>query len=354
MPDSPPPQSTGSSVVKELPPVFTRHQAVVGAALRAELDGRTLPIYDSLRYYMGWADVDGTLTHSPEGKRLRPTLCLLACEAVGGDPADALPAAVAIEFVHNFSLIHDDIEDGDRTRHHRPTLWVLWGEPTALVAGNNLLAISDMATQQLRDVGVSTAIKAGHILTERYLSMMEGQYLDIAYEGRTDVTVDEYLMMIERKTGALIEGAVELGALVGAGGSSEVVEGLRAVGDDIGRIFQIRDDVLGIWGGPALGKPIGADITRKKNSLPVVHVLEHARGAQQRELQRIYARDEISAIDVERVLDAMDGLGTQRWCQGQAETRWNRARKRLASLQLSSDATREFLELGEYLLVREV
>tara|TARA_B110000116_G_scaffold226730_1_gene207293 strand:- start:128 stop:1039 length:912 start_codon:yes stop_codon:yes gene_type:complete len=303
---------------------------------------------------MGWADVDGTLTNSPEGKRLRPTLCLLACEAVGGDPADALPAAVAIELVHNFSLIHDDIEDGDRTRHHRPTLWVVWGEPTALVAGNNLLAISDMATQRLRDAGVSTAIKAGHILTERYLSMMEGQYLDIAYEGRTDVTVDEYLMMIERKTGALIEGAVELGALVGAGGSNEVVEGLRAVGDDIGRIFQIRDDVLGIWGGPALGKPIGADITRKKNSLPVVHVLEHARGAEQQELQRIYTRDEIRPIDVERVLDVMDGLGTQRWCQGQAETRWNRARKRLASLQLSSDATREFLELGEYLLVREV
>ena len=355
MPDSPPPQLTGGrSFVKDLPSVFTRHQAVVGAALRAELDGRTLPIYDSLRYYMGWADVDGTLTNSPEGKRLRPTLCLLACEAVGGDPADALPAAVAIELVHNFSLIHDDIEDGDRTRHHRPTLWVVWGEPTALVAGNNLLAISDMATQRLRDAGVSTAIKAGHILTERYLSMMEGQYLDIAYEGRTDVTVDEYLMMIERKTGALIEGAVELGALVGAGGSNEVVEGLRAVGDDIGRIFQIRDDVLGIWGGPALGKPIGADITRKKNSLPVVHVLEHARGAEQQELQRIYTRDEIRPIDVERVLDVMDGLGTQRWCQGQAETRWNRARKRLASLQLSSDATREFLELGEYLLVREV
>jgi geranylgeranyl diphosphate synthase type I len=354
MSDSHPPQPTGSSVVKELPPVFTRHQAAIGAALRAELDGRALPIYDSLRYYMGWAEVDGTLTYGPEGKRLRPTLCLLACEAVGGDPADALPAAVAIEFVHNFSLIHDDIEDGDRTRHHRPTLWVVWGEPTALIAGNNLLAISDMATQRLRDAGVSTAIRAGHILTERYLSMMEGQYLDIAYEGRTDVTVDEYLMMIERKTGALIEGAVELGALIGARGSSEVVEGLRAVGDDIGRIFQIRDDVLGIWGGPALGKPIGADITRKKNSLPVVHVLEHARGAQQRELQRIYARDEISAIDVERVLDVMDGLGTQRWCQGQAETRWNRARKRLGSLQLSSDATREFLELGEYLLVREV
>ena len=116
--------------------------------------------------------------------------------------------------------------DADHLREYKQREFEAWGEPTALVAGNNLLAISDMATQRLRDAGLSTAIEAGHILTERYLSMMEGQYLDIAYEGRTDVTVDEYLMMIERKTGALIEGAVELGALVGAGGSGEVVEGL--------------------------------------------------------------------------------------------------------------------------------
>lgn len=356
MSDSSTPPVSGNSATTELPPVFARHQAAVGAALRAELESRTLPIYDSLRYYMGWADVDGTLTDRPEGKRLRPTLCLLACEAVGGDPSKALPAAVAIELVHNFSLIHDDIEDGDRTRHHRPTLWVLWGEPTALVAGNNLLAIGDIAAHQLRkaDTEIDTAVEAGHVLTQRYLSMMEGQYLDIAYEGRTDVTVDEYLAMIERKTGALIEGAVELGALVGSGGSREHIDGLRDVGDDLGRIFQIRDDVLGIWGGPALGKPIGADITRKKNSLPVVHVLEHARNAEQQELQRIYAEDEIKASDVERVLEVMDGLGTERWCQAQAETRWDRARSRLSSLQLSSDATREFFELGEYLLVREV
>ena len=354
MPESSiPPAAT--PVATELPPVFARHQAVVGAALRAELDDRPLPIYDSLRYYMGWSDVDGTHTDGDEGKRLRPTLCLLACEAVGGDPAAAVPAAAAVELVHNFSLIHDDIEDGDRTRHNRPTLWVVWGEPVAIVAGNSLLAIADIALNRLGDAGTAaeTAITAGHILTERYLSMMEGQYLDIAYEGRTDVTVDEYLAMIERKTGALIEGAVELGALVGAGGAGELVDGLRAVGDDIGRIFQIRDDVLGIWGGPALGKPVGTDITRKKNSLPVVHVLEHARDADRRELRRIYNENQIEGGDVERILEMMDGLGTQRWCQDQAEIRWDRARSRLASLQLSAEASREFVELGEYLLVRD-
>ncbi len=353
MPDPSPSPMTGCPVSTELPPVFARHQDAIGGALRAELECRTLSMYDSLRYYMGWATPDGTRSDNPEGKRLRPTLCLLACEAVGGDPADALPVAVAIEFVHNFSLIHDDIEDGDRTRHHRPTLWVIWGEPIAIVAGNNLLALGNIAAQKLRNVAAETSVAAGHILTERYLSMMEGQYLDIAYEGRTDVTVGEYLAMIERKTGALIKGSVELGALVGSGGSGEIVDGLRAVGDDLGRIYQIRDDVLGVWGGPALGKPIGSDITRKKNSLPVVHVLEHVSDVEQRELQRIYAGDEIGASDVERVLEMMDHLGTQRWCQKQAETRWNRARNRLGSLRLSPDATRDFLELGEYLLVRE-
>ena len=353
--------------------MFARHQAVVGAALRAELDGKTLPIYDTLRYYMGWADINGgpinrssqngvaendSAQNPAEGKRLRPTLCLLACEAVGGDPATALPAAAAIEMVHNFSLIHDDIEDGDRTRHHRPTLWVVWGEPVAIVAGNGLLVVADLAVHKLLAAGVSTdtAVAAGHILTERYLSMMEGQYLDIAYEGRTDVTVDEYLAMIERKTGALMKGAVELGAIIGSGGASDsehAVDGLRAVGDDLGRIFQIRDDVLGIWGGPALGKPVGADIKRKKNSLPVVHVFEHARDAQRSELQRIYTGDEIEGDDVERVLEVMDALGTRNWCQDQAEIRWEQAHERLASLRLASGAAAELLELGEYLLIRE-
>ena len=363
MPESINPPSA-TRVAPRLPPVFTRHQAVVGAALRAELDDRPLPIYDSLRYYMGWADVDGTSKRSAEGKRLRPTLCLLACEAVGGDPATAVPAAAAIELVHNFSLIHDDIEDGDRTRHHRPTLWVVWGEPVAIVAGNSLLAVADLAVYRLGTASAgpktpgtpdiaNTVVTAGHILTERYLSMMEGQYLDIAYEGRTDVTVDEYLAMIERKTGALIEGAVELGAFVGSGCIGGVVDGLRAVGGDLGRIFQIRDDVLGIWGGPALGKPVGADITRKKNSLPVVHVFEHARDAELRELQRIYAKSDIESADVARVLEVMDHLGTQSWCQELAEARWGLARERLASLSLSDSASREFLELGEYLLIRD-
>ncbi|MCH8817311.1 MAG: polyprenyl synthetase family protein [Chloroflexi bacterium] len=132
-----------------------------------------------------------------------------------------------------------------------------------------------------------------------------------------------------------------------------MVDGLRAVGRDLGRIFQIRDDVLGIWGGPALGKPVGADIVRKKNSLPVVHVFEHARDTARRELHRIYAGEKIEAAHVERVLEVMDSLGTQRWCQEQAEARWDRARERLISLDLSAGATREFLELGEYLLVRD-
>ena len=357
MPESSNPPAT-TPVATKLPPVFARHQSVIGAALRAELDGRPLPLYDSLRYYLGWADVDGTSRPGAEGKRLRPTLCLLACEAVGGDPATVVPAAAAIELVHNFSLIHDDIEDRDRTRHHRPTLWVVWGEPVAIVAGNSLLSVADLTVHRLRAAGAGedTAVAAGHILTERYLSMMEGQYLDIAYEGRTDVTVDEYLSMIERKTGALIEGAVELGGFVGSGGAGRaggVVDGLKAVGRDLGRIFQIRDDVLGIWGGPALGKPVGADIVRKKNSLPVVHVFEHARDTARRELHRIYAGEKIEAAHVERVLEVMDSLGTQRWCQEQAEARWDRARERLISLDLRAGATREFLELGEYLLVRD-
>lgn len=346
-----------SPAATQPPPVFARYQAPIGDALRARLADRALPLYDTLRYYMGWVDEHGRPSASPEGKALRPTLCLLACEAVGGDPGRALPAAAALELVHNFSLIHDDIEDRDRTRRHRPTLWVVWGEPVAIIAGNSLLAVADLAVQGLLSRGVRPAVaaEAGRLLAARYLTMMEGQYLDISYEGRTDVTVDEYLTMIERKTGALIECSVHLGALLGANGHAEarVIEGLRAVGADLGRIFQIRDDILGIWGGPALGKPVGADIRRKKNSLPIVHIFERAAPSVRRKLAALYAREQIDEAGVAELLEAMDAAGTRRWCQDLAAARWQGALETLSSLPLSPAARRDFEELGEYLLIRE-
>ena len=340
-----------------LPAFFARYQPLIEGALRRELDQSNLPVYDALRYMMGWVDSEGNPTGSGGGKAVRPTLCLLACEASGGDVSRALPAAVALEYVHNFSLIHDDVEDGDRYRRHRLTVWAVWGEPTAVVSGNLMLKVADLAIQRLAEHGVSetVCIEACHVLAANNLRMIEGQFLDVSYETRPSITIGEYLDMIERKTGALIETSSYLGALVGCDGGPDraVATGLRRVGYELGRIFQIRDDVLGTWGGPETGKPVGSDIRRRKKALPAVHAITEASGAARAELERIYGSESIDELDVEQVLEIMGELNTQEYCYRLATERWQSARSVLRSLKLPGDSVREFQELGDYLLVRD-
>ena len=172
--------------VDALPAIIHRYKSDVSAALRERLDSDLLPVYEMLRYSMGWAEPGRAQGPPTEGKALRPTLCLFACEAAGGVASKALPAAVSLELIHNFSLIHDDIQDRDETRHHRPTLWAVWGEPRALVAGNTLRVIADMSLWGLLEAGASVdeSLRATSLLTEGYLEMIEGQYLDLSYEGR--------------------------------------------------------------------------------------------------------------------------------------------------------------------------
>jgi len=341
-----------------LPAFFTRYQGRIDEALRAELVGLKPDIYDIHRYYMGWQEIDGSDSNSTGGKRMRPTLAMLAADAVGGDLDRATPIAVALEYVHNFSLIHDDLEDMDRMRHHRPTVWAVWGEPTAIVSGNAMLKIADAAAWKLRDVGVeeAVAIEAEAELTSHYLKMMEGQYLDISFETEESVSVEQYLDMIERKTGALIEASIYLGSLVGprSGPDRQKALALKAIGYDLGRIFQIRDDVLGVWGGVETGKPVGADIKRKKKALPAVHVLSTSTGATADRLQQIFsAEGDLEQEDVHVVLEEMANLGTEKYCQSMAENRWLDCKRMIESLDLSGTTAEEFTELGEFLLVRE-
>lgn len=340
-----------------LPSFFARYQSTVDNALRNEISDLAFPLYDTHRYYMGWTDTEGNPAEGGGGKRLRPTLTLLACESTGGNIDLALPIAVSLEYIHNFSLIHDDLEDQDRYRHHRLTVWAVWGESTAIVSGNAMLKVADRAMRRLLTCGVEqrVALEAQRELTSGYLRMMEGQFLDIDYEQRASITVDDYLAMIERKTGALIESAIYLGALVGMPGDGNrgLAEEFRKVGHDLGRIFQIRDDVLGVWGGAETGKPVGADIQRKKKALPAVHALSHATGASKKQLDQIFGQDELSGSDVEDVLEIMESLRTQEYCQSLAAERWQRARDVLQSLEIPVQARREFEELGEFLLVRD-
>ena len=234
--------------------------------------------YAMMRYHLGWADASLQPQTLPSGKRLRPILCLLACSEVGGDVAHGLPAAAGIELLHNFSLIHDDIEDGDEMRRHRPTVWKLWGIPQAINAGDGMFTLAFAAFQRLGDRGVdpATTLAALDIFTQTCLALTEGQHLDIGFESRDQVRVDEYLRMIQGKTAALVGASVALGALIG-GASPSVIDHLRRFGHATGLAFQIQDDILGIWGEPEVtGKAAGNDILRRKKSLPLLYALNHA------------------------------------------------------------------------------
>ena len=341
----------------QTPGMFRRYRKPIVNAMRSYLSMDDISVYDKLRYYMGWVDIDGTPCVAVEGKALRPTLCLFACKATGGNIKEAIPAAVALEFLHNFSLIHDDIQDCDETRHHRPTMWKVWGIPKALVAGNILRIIADRCLEDLVDkegIKKGQAIYVMGLLTEAYLEMIEGQYLDLWYEGRPDIKIADYLKMISHKTGALIRCALNLGASIGTC-NTETVEAFRSFGKSLGYIFQIRDDMLGVWGDEsATGKPVGADVRRKKNSLPVVYAMSHTEGEDNRLLMEIYSQEGLlNDRNVSVVLDLMDGINTREYAQNLAEKYGNRAIEAISGIGLPPKIIQEAEELIEFLLLRE-
>lgn len=277
--------------------------------------------YAMMHYHLGWVDEALQPLTVSSGKRIRPLLCLMACEAVGGNPADAIPAAAAVEILHNFSLVHDDIEDGDETRRHRPTLWALWGVPQAINVGDGMFALAFSALlragrSEKGDAASPLDFDRTLAATERFaricVALTEGQHLDLSFEERTDVTVADYLQMIQGKTAALIAGSSALGAFIG-GADARQVECLDRFGLNVGLAFQIQDDILGIWGDPAVtGKAAGNDILRRKKSLPLIYALEHAAAAS---LLRSLWRDDVDEESLPAVLSCLDEVNAKGWTE---------------------------------------
>jgi len=340
----------------ELPPVFERYRAAVEGELRTALEGRTLLLYNMLRYHMGWTDPHGKPEALSGGKRLRPTLCLLACEASGGDWRSALPAAAAVELVHNFSLIHDDIQDGDRERRHRPTVWSLWGVSEGINAGDGMLTLACMAVLRLPSRGVDHArtVHAANLLHTACLRVIEGQHLDMSYERRLDVSVADYLSMIERKTGALIEASVEMGAVLGTSDEA-VVARLRRFAGALGLAFQVVDDVLGIWGDPAvLGKDALSDIRRRKKTLPVIYALEHASEAAREALARIYSKDALAEEDVSRVVEVLESVQARRFALQTADKYYHDAVAEMDAMTAGDrKAINDLKEVARFVVLRD-
>ncbi|MFG2736396.1 polyprenyl synthetase family protein [Streptomyces harbinensis] len=298
-------------------------------------------------YHLGWADAEGRPTGTRGGKLLRPTLALLSARAAGGTVADGLPAAVAIELVHNFSLLHDDIMDGDTTRRGRPTAWTVFGVPHTILAGD---AMAAAATGALLDAPLPGARPAATRLTTATQRMISGQSADVAFERRDDVTLPECVRMAGDKTGALLGCACSLGAaLVGAAPAR--VERLAAFGEHIGLAFQLVDDLLGIWGDPdRTGKQVGADLRVRKKSLPVVAAL-NAPGSD--ELRALYLRSApLTEPEVRRVADLVERAGGRDWARAEADRRITAARECLDGAGIADAPREEFLELARFVVGR--
>ena len=226
-----------------------------------------------LRYHLGFANADGSPSRVASGKRIRPVLLLLACEACGGSAEQALPAAAAVELLHNFSLIHDDIEDGDAVRRGRPALWKLHGVPHGINAGDAMFAQAHKALEQLL-APAERVLRSLRAFDAMCLHLTVGQHLDISFESRTDVTADDYMRMIGGKTAALTRACAEIGAII-AGAGARAISNLGEFGRSLGLAFQLQDDVLGIWGDSAkTGKPQN-DLARRKKTLPVLFAADH-------------------------------------------------------------------------------
>jgi geranylgeranyl diphosphate synthase type I len=263
------------------------------------------PFYGMMLYHLG-LDAAGTRG----GKRLRPLLCTLVFEALGGDGARITPVGAAVELLHNFTLIHDDIEDQDPQRHHRATVWSVWGVPQAINAGDGMYAISRLAIQRLRGRFSAERILDLAILLDRTcVDVCEGQYLDISFESRTDVTAERYRAMAAKKTGALFAASAE-GPAILATDNPAIHAQLARFGGEFGHAFQAYDDLQGVWGtSDRTGKVEMNDLVKKKKTIPVALAFELAPPRVRAELDALFAPPApLAAENVERIRTVLEEL----------------------------------------------
>jgi geranylgeranyl diphosphate synthase type I len=302
-------------------------------------------------YHLGFADAEGVPTPDRQsGKALRPALALLSARAAGAEPERGVAAAAAVEFVHNFSLLHDDIMDGDTERRHRPTAWTVFGVGAAILAGDALLCL---AQDILLTDPAPQAVWAARCLSASVHRLIAGQGADLAFERRGDVTLDECLQMAGDKTAALMACAASIGA-IGVGAPADLAMGLAGFGAHAGLSFQLTDDLLGIWGAPeATGKPVRADLRARKKSLPVVAALSGTTqaGAQ---LGELLARpDALSEDDLLRAADLVEAAGGRNWAETEADAQLAAATRCLEETEMPGDVRAEFAAIADFITVRQ-
>jgi geranylgeranyl diphosphate synthase, type I len=322
----------------------------------ARLDAlRTKPFHEMLTYHMGWTgEGAGPLA---TGKRIRPLLTLLTTASCMEDASSssnlnwlhAKPAAAAIELIHNFSLAHDDIQDNSELRRGRDTLWIKWGAPMAINVGDALFVLANQAVLDLvENYPAGMVVKAATILNDNCLELTRGQFLDMSYEERNDLSIEDYWQMIGGKTSALLATCTHIGALLGFADDSKQ-EAYRLFGYHLGLAFQVQDDILGIWGNEAVtGKSAASDLVEGKNSLPVIFGLEKNGKFAER-----WRQGPIMVDEVRNIANLLEEEGAREFAAEISEQETQKALDYLKQANPQGEAGRIIIGLADMLLKRQ-
>ncbi len=335
--------------------ILEEHIGIIDREIKKVFEGRNFPdeLYNMMKYHLGWIDENLEPVERYKGKRFRPTLCLLAYHSLAGVYDKALPAAASIELIHNFSLIHDDIEDRDETRRGKPTVWKRFGVEHAINAGDGMHVLANLAALRLQEVNVGDGkvLKVLKVLNDTVMELCEGQYLDMSFEKKISVDLDLYLKMIYKKTAALVEASLWIGAML-ATDNEKKIEHFRSFGRNIGIAFQIVDDIIGIWS-EKTGKPKASDIRNKKKTLPVIYALGKASREDKEYLQEVYSKKGfLTEEEVEKVLSILEKVKAREFSIKMAQEYENRALEELNSLGIKNPSIEKIIVLSKFLITR--
>jgi len=325
-----------------------------------EAVARLAPPMDKVSaYHFGWTDAEGRPTAGDGGKAVRPALALLSATAAGVPAQVGVPGGVAVELVHNFSLLHDDLMDGDEQRRHRATVWTVFGPAQAILVGDALMALATEVLLEAGDRGATSPVDAGRAvrrLTTATRKLIDGQAQDLSFEHRDTVTVAECLEMEGNKTGALLAASSSIGAVL-AGMDDTAADALERYGHHLGLAFQAVDDLLGIWGETEVtGKPHWGDLRQRKKSLPVAAALAEG-GTASRRLAELLADPDGRGHEDEEQLAARAALiieaGGRAWTQDEARRQHKAALAALDEVPMPAAVRESFAALAEFVVVRE-
>ena len=306
-------------------------------------------LFEMLLYHHGW--IDGKKQKGSDGKKIRPLMLLMVIEAFGKELMPALPAAAGIELLHNFSLIHDDIEDRGEMRRGRETLWKKWGAPQAINAGDTLFSIANASILSLRkNYKNKQVLDISRYFLKGCIKLTQGQYLDISFETQDQITLDQYWKMINGKTATLLAVSCRIGAILSNAGKKKQ-KLVEKFGRNLGLAFQVRDDYLGIWGDSAkIGKSSASDLVSGKKTLPILFGLQ-----KNGEFHELYSSLK-SSFSREESLQELTGLLTASGAKEKTEAEVERlTEKSLNALQASFPENQGAMlqEMAESLLNRE-